>query len=43
MDIQAFEKGKNHLTSVDHMISNLKKKWKTITRVIWTNINTWNK
>ena len=26
MDIQAFEKGKNHLTSVDHMISNLKKK-----------------
>lgn len=26
MDIQAFVKGKNHLTSVDHMISNLKKK-----------------
>lgn len=26
MDIQAFEKGNNHLTSADHMISNLKKK-----------------
>ena len=26
MDIQEFEKGNNHLTSADHMISNLKKK-----------------
>ena len=26
MDIQAFEKGNNHLTSADRMISNLKKK-----------------
>ena len=26
MDIQAFEKGNNHLASADHMISNLKKK-----------------
>ena len=26
MDIQAFEKGNSHLTSADHMISNLKKK-----------------
>lgn len=26
MDIQVFEKGNNHLTSLDHMISNLKKK-----------------
>lgn len=61
MDIQTFEKGNNHLTSADHMISNLKKKvdgmmhkielqhleneladfeWKTITRVIATNMNT---